>query len=395
MPFANGSVSFRQFSIVGKAPKTPDQSILDKLVEHAFKLSGVTVEEIEYGWAGGSHLYDTTFSFENNVYGEAVFFALRIDTNVVPGSVKRAYTALEEQSVAKNNPSGFLSKTQKKEVKDLVAQQCEQEQRQGKYRRSKLVPILWDLTAGKLYASVSGKSLERLLEIFECSFGLTLCPLTAGAIAEHKLGVQAIDDLKPTRFVVGPDGESVYPEYPWVAKQSDPRAFLGNEFLMWMIHQVNTGSQVIDTLQQNGGFKQATVFFDKTISIVCAYDQSGSDVIKGTGPTMSPEFKEGLRAGKVARKAGMIFEIAGNMFTLTLDPETFSFGGTKLPDIQDAESPRSLFEERIKMISDVSHGMEEVYYKFLSERTDMAKWTEITQAINAWILPAVEEEVEA
>jgi subtilisin family serine protease len=107
MGFASGSVSFRRFAVVGDQPDQIDQDLLDKLAEHALRVGEVGVpEEIEYGWAGGRHVLDGTFSFENNVYGDAVFFALRIDSNKVPGDLRRAYAMMEEDAVAATNPSG-------------------------------------------------------------------------------------------------------------------------------------------------------------------------------------------------------------------------------------------------------------------------------------------------
>src|SRR5687768_18108181 len=85
MGFASGSVSFRRFLVVGpKQPKGVEQGLLDKLAGHALKVGefGVPQEE-EYGWSGGRHVFDGVFSFEHNVYADALHFALRIDTNKV------------------------------------------------------------------------------------------------------------------------------------------------------------------------------------------------------------------------------------------------------------------------------------------------------------------------
>ena len=121
MPFSNGSVSFRRFAVVGNAPTSVDQALLDKLDQHALRPGEFGVpEEVEYGWSGGRHVLDASFSFEHNVFADALHFALRIDTNKVPSELKKAWKIMEEEAVAKDNPSGFISKNQKKEVKDSV-----------------------------------------------------------------------------------------------------------------------------------------------------------------------------------------------------------------------------------------------------------------------------------
>src|SRR5439155_22723676 len=96
MGFSSGSISFRRFAVVAQQPDI-DQDLLDKLAEHALRVGEVGIpEEVEYGWSGGRHVLDGNFTFEHNVYADAIHFALRIDTTKPPGDLKRAYTMMEE-----------------------------------------------------------------------------------------------------------------------------------------------------------------------------------------------------------------------------------------------------------------------------------------------------------
>ena len=141
MGFGSGSVSCRRFAVLGKQPAAIEQDLLDKLAEHALRPGEFGVpEEVEYGWSGGRHVFDATFSFEHNVFADALHFALRVDRNKVPAEVKKAYQIMEEEAVAKDNPSGFISKNQKKEAKDSVKRKIDDELRSGRFRRSKLLP---------------------------------------------------------------------------------------------------------------------------------------------------------------------------------------------------------------------------------------------------------------
>src|SRR4051794_13039918 len=140
MGFSSGSVSFRRFTVVGEQPDQIDQNLLDRLAANALRPGEVGVpEEIEYGWSGGGHILDEQFTFELNVYGDTLFFALRLDTNKVPGELRRAYAAIEEESVAATNPSGFIAKNQKRDVKDSVRRKVDDDLRSGRFRRSKLL----------------------------------------------------------------------------------------------------------------------------------------------------------------------------------------------------------------------------------------------------------------
>src|SRR5690349_17028142 len=83
------------------------EKLLDKLAEHALKHGEFGgVEDVEYGCSGGRHIFDGQFTFDRNVFNDAIAFALRIDTNKVPGEVKKAYEIMEEDAAAANNPSG-------------------------------------------------------------------------------------------------------------------------------------------------------------------------------------------------------------------------------------------------------------------------------------------------
>src|SRR5215210_4890895 len=206
MGFASGSMSFRRFAVVGSGPAVPDQSLLDKLAEHALKPGEFGVpEEVEYGWGGGRHVLDGNFGFEHNVFADALHFALRVDTNKVPGDLKRAYQFMEEQAVAAANPSGFISKGQKRDVKDVVRRKVEEDVRSGRFRRTKTSPVLWDLPTQMLYCAATHSVFEKLGELFERTFELKLVPVTAGSLALRLLEPRGrrrdYEDFRPTRFV--------------------------------------------------------------------------------------------------------------------------------------------------------------------------------------------------
>ncbi len=385
MGFASGTVSFRRFAVVGEAPKSVNQSILDKLSEHALRPGDIGVpDEEEYGWSGGRHVLDGNFSFENNVFAEALHFALRIDTNKVPSELKKAFQMMEEEAAAAANPSGFISKNQKRDAKDTTRRKVDDELRSGKYRRSKLLAVLWDLPTQTLYCNASGKSFEKLAELFERSLGLSLLPLSAGSVSMRFLESAArrrdYEDLRPTRFVSGPEGEGQMPDYPWVAKGPEPKDFIGNEMMMWLWHQADTKSGTIKT--HNAG--DVTVMIDKTLDLDCAFGQTGRDGLRGDGPANMPEARDGLRSGKVPRKAGLILEAAGMSFSLSLNPEAIAIGSAKLPDVEEADNARVLFEERIATLRELSKAIDALYETFIKVRVTSA-WEGQTSTIRKWI----------
>jgi len=386
MGFASGSMSFRRFAVVGSGPTVPDQALLDKLAEHALKPGEFGVpEEVEYGWGGGRHVLDGSFGFEHNVFADAAHFAMRVDTNKVPGDLKKAYKFMEEEAVAAENPSGFISKNQKKDVKDTVRRKLDDELRSGKFRRSKLLPVLWDLPAGTLYSPASGASYEKLADLFERTFDLKLVPLTAGSqslrLLEPRGRRRDYEDFRPTRFVHGPEGESQYPEYPWVAKGPEPKDFLGNEFLLWLWHEADSRTGAIAT--ESAG--EVTVYIDRSLDLDCSYGQTGRDSLRGEGPARMPEAKDGLRTGKVPRKAGLIVDANGIQSSFSLSGEALAVGSLKLPDVEDADSPRVVFEERVGMLREVSKTIDALFDTFLKTRASSA-WEGYISGVRRWIV---------
>jgi hypothetical protein len=385
MAFAAGAISFRRFAVVGNGPKAIDEALLEKLSDAALRPSELgQPEEVEYGWNGGRHVLDGEFSFENNVFADALHFGLRIDTNKVPGDLKKAYQMMEEEAAASSNPSGFISKNQKREAKDTVRRKIDEELRSGKFRRSKLTPILWDVSQQMLYSPASGSVFEKLGELFERTIGATLMPLTSGSLALRMLEPRGrrrdYEDLRPTRFVPGPGGEGDHPEYPWIAKGPEPKDFLGNEFLVWLWHEADARTSTVDT--EAAG--DVTIFIDKSLDLDCAYGQSGSDSIRGSGPSRMPEARAALRSGKVPRRAGFVLDVARQQYTLSLKAETMAVGTAKRPEVE-ADTPRVLFEERIALLRELAKTTDGLFETFLKIRASSA-WESQANTIRRWIL---------
>jgi hypothetical protein len=383
MPFSSGTLSFRRFAVVGKTPKSIDQDLLDALKEHAIRPREIGVpEEIEYGWCGARHILDSVFSFENTVFADGLHFALRIDTNKVPAEVKSAYRILEEESLSASNASGFLSRAQKREAKQSMGRKIDDELRSGKYRRSKLYPVLWDIEQGVLYCNISAPGAEKLLELFDRTFDLRLEQLSSGALALRKLEKSGkrreYEDAKPTRFAPGPEGDSQQPDYPWVMKGDQSKDFFGNEFLLWLWHASESAGDIATAVGA------VNVVLERTLDLDCAYGATGRDTFRAAGVTRMPEAIAGLRTGKVPRRAGVTMHACGMQVTFALSAEHLAISGLVLPNVEEADSERVLFEERIAMLRTFSSAIDALYGAFLEVRAS-SKWTGVKNGLRKWI----------
>jgi hypothetical protein len=389
MGFDSGSVSFSRYAVLGDQPAAVDQDLLDRCAAHVLQEEPVGApEEVAWGLSGGRHVLDNQFSFAHNVFADALHFALRVDTNKVPAEMKKAYALMEEDAVAAGNPSGFISKAQKKQVRETISGKIDEELRSGKFRRSKISPVLWDFPNRTVYSSATGATQEKLMEIFERALGLSLLPLTAGSMALRMLEPRGrrrdYEDLRPTRFVLGPEGESQYPDYPWIAKGPEPKDFLGNEFLLWLWHEAEVHDGQIGG-GQNGGNGGATIFIDKSLELDCAYGVSGKDALRGNGPARMPEARDALRTGKAPRRAGLIIDAHRQQFSGTFNAERFAFSGAAFPEAPEADTPRVLFEERIGLLRDFCAAVDGMYEAFLKVRCSGA-WEGAVGGIRRWIV---------
>lgn len=381
MGFDSGALAFTRFNVVGEVSRLPDQETLDRFAALALREDELTTAEVDYGWVGGRHMLDGDFNVGNCVYNDAIHVGLRIDTNKVPGELKKAYIALEETASAANNPSGFASRKQKRDARETAKRKIEEDLASGKFRRTKVINVLWDMPSSTVYAAVSAAQREQLIELFERTHNVTLEPITSGNLALRRLETlgkrREYEDFTPTRFAILPGDPPA--EYPWSAKGDQAKDYIGNEFLMWLWHASSQSGGEIRL-----GDHSATVMFTKNLDLDCCYGQSGRAGLKHETPTDMPEAIEAIRSGKVPRKTGLTIALHGQLFTLALGAETLAISGMKLPEIEKADSPRVLFEERITLLRDFMQGFDQMFDAFLKQRAGES-WQGHVDQTRRWI----------
>ncbi|MFG0249846.1 MAG: hypothetical protein ACF8OB_13240 [Phycisphaeraceae bacterium JB051] len=408
MSFHTGRATFCRFAVSGDAPAAADETAISILSEFAFKEQSIGVpQEIEVGFVTGEHVFDTQFTYGKNGFGPALLFALRIDTHKVPSDIKQAYKRMHEQAVAstKDDSLGFLSKAEKREVNELTNRQLQEELAAGKYRKSKMVPILWDLKRKELFCGAVGNAIvDELHKIMRDSFNIELDQLTSGGIARQILSAKGetrdFEDIRPSAFTAppagatenhedaGPGQDLSIPLVPWATASIDMKDFLGNEFLLWMwwILEEHEGSVEIDV---EGAPRKDSIgiLFDRTLNMDCAWEVGGKQTLTGDGPTRLVEAADALLTGKWPRKAGMIIADEGSseQWELTFQADMMILSSVKLPDPDEAQSPRDVIEARILSCRRIAEILTGMYAKFLSVRMEPTAWATRKEAISKWI----------
>ncbi|MEM6852936.1 MAG: hypothetical protein AAF593_00840 [Planctomycetota bacterium] len=411
MPFDSGRVTFTRFHVTGDAPSHVDDAFLSILSEARFRESDLgTPDEVEAGFTTGVHLFDTQFTYQKIGYGTPgnglALFAMRLDTNKVPADIKKAYKVMNELAAAAGNPTGFASKSEKREARETANEQVREELASGKYRKSKVVPILWDFANQTLYCGAAGTTvIEHLSRLMRNAFAVELDNLSAGVLAGNLIKAQGrsrdYEDLQPSAFTAPPDaprprndqdtdgpafGEGALPVLPWIAKSVDLKDYLGNEFLMWLWWhgEKERESPTIKTETPSGGGGEVFAALDKALDMDCAWDLTGKQTLRGDNPTRLPEAADALVTGKWPRKVGLILADAEHQWQLTLQGDQFVVSGAQLPEIEDVENARELIERRLELIVGLSETLNALYTAFLARRAS-GPWASDRDAIKTWI----------
>ncbi|MFW6337196.1 MAG: hypothetical protein ACOC3G_08715 [Phycisphaeraceae bacterium] len=399
MAFDRGAASFVRLRVDGDQPALVDDKLLATLAEHRFRESDLgPPEEIEAGLTTGQHLYDVDFTYEKNGFGDRLLFAMRLDTHKVPSEITRAYRRINEQAARDQSATGFASKRELREARELAERQVREDVAAGKFRKSKTVPLLWDFKRRELLCGTTTQAaIDNAARLLHEAFGVKVGVISAGVRASEMLRAKGkgrdYEDLAPSKFTPppaitardaddeddAPRGDLSTPIVPWVAKAVDLKDFLGNEALLWLWHHTETSDEPIETATD-----PVHVFLDRSLEMDCAWDAGGKQTLKGDGPTRLAEAGEALRTGKWPRKAGLTLSDGESQWSLTWQADKTHASAVQLPDVEEAQSPREVVDMRLQNLRKLLELLDGIYQTFLETRTS-GRWPTVRSEITQWI----------
>ncbi|MBY0513231.1 MAG: hypothetical protein K2P78_04880 [Gemmataceae bacterium] len=382
MGFFSGRVTFLRFKVNGPAPRLFTDEHIDRLADRqAGRQRVAAADGVETGWTAGDHILDTDFTLEKNIVNDTLRFDLRVDVDKVPGDLLRAYYAVELKALSKDNPSGLPSARQKREAKEAARERLEQEAKDGRYRKRKCIPVLWDRLSNEvLFGAASLTQVERLASLFSQTFGVEIECVTAGRRAHHlaELGgrTRTVDDSAPSAFIPGTTPADV----AWIADESS-RDFLGNEFLLWLWYHTDVVSDTV-ALADNS---EVAVMVARTLTLECPRGQTGHETISHDGPTRLPEARRAIQSGKLPRKAGLTLVRHDQQYELALHAETLAVGGAKLPAPADeVADARARLDERADQLRALVETLDLLYDAFGTRRFGK-EWEAELAAMQKWL----------
>jgi hypothetical protein len=382
MGFYTGRLTFLRFKVDGPSPRVFTDEHLERLVAfQAGRQRIASADGVEVGWSAGEHVLDLDFNPAKNIISDTLTFDLRIDTDKLPSDLLKAYYSVELKALAALNPSGTPSGRQKREAKESARDRLEQESKDGRFKRRKCIPVLWDALSNEvLFGSTSVTHVDRMVHLFQQSFGVGLEPITAGRrafqLAELHQRTRQVDDSAPSAFVPGITPEDV----AWIADDTS-RDFLGNEFLLWLWYQTDGSSDVIPLQDKT----DAACMIARTLTLECPRGQTGHETITHEGPTRLPEAKRAVQSGKLPRKCGLTVVRHSDQYELTFHAETLAVGSAKLPPPpEDVTEPRAKLEERATQIRHLIETLDLIYDAFGEQRLGK-KWTDTLPKMQKWL----------
>lgn len=411
MPFRQGLISYARYRVSSGQRASLDTASIDTLID---ALAGGALRppsvgappEIQAGWCAGQHVFDETFDRETMQFGNTLCFGMRIDTNRIPAEIRRAYRVMAEQEAAKARAGAstdgvpFLNRAEKQAARDDAEDRCHRELAEGRFRSSKMAPVLWDLDRQVLFAPTFSDARQgALMELFRATIDASLEPMSSGALASELLCARGLtrdyEDAKPSAFTAPPpnahDGDEVEgdvrtPTVPWVFAGPEPKDFLGNEFLIWLWWSSEVEGGLFER-GDGGGARSIAVALDRVLDMDCAWDATGKQTLRADGPTRLPEARKALRFGKWPRKVGLIVAAQGEQWELTLQGDRLAVTGLKIPKPEGDHrpaTPREEVERRIESHAAVDRAVVELFEIFLESRFD-GSWSTTREEIATWM----------
>ncbi len=382
MGFLSGSLTYERYWITTDPTGDLGDDHLTILDEHQIgAVPSESAEQPQVGFIGGSHLLDTQFDFAKNIFGDAMHFGIRIDTNQIPSAIRNAWLQIELAALSAENASGRPTKKQRQEAKESVEARCQEEAATGKYRRMQQVPVLWDAADATIYLGGTSPSANELcVNLLERAFGLELERVTssklAKAFAEETKQLDSLYQLSPAPFL--PDSPCVVHWWNGMAENYD---YLGNEFLLWLWCQVETKSDTIKLKDDSS----VSAMFARTLTLDCPLGESGKESISADSPIVLPEAALAIRSGKLPRKCGLTLVRHDEQYDLALQAEAFTVGSGKITHIGGKEESSDNPElDRIARLREMTSTIDLLFHEFCDRRIGK-NWRAELKKMQEWL----------
>lgn len=203
MGLLSSTVSITQYRVEGQLQEPILEVIANGLRKHAIEEIDNESSDKAIGWTCFNEPFSIDFDRSPFLIGTHFVFSMRIDKKSIPAKIVQKHYAMEMKKRLENSGREFLSKNEKKEIKDHVLHVLS--------LRIPATPnvydLIWNYEAGTLWFFSNQKGANEELEtLFTRSFKLKLIrlfPYSMATLTSPLSDVEkdAIAQLTPTRFM--------------------------------------------------------------------------------------------------------------------------------------------------------------------------------------------------
>lgn len=162
-------------------------------------------------------------------------------------------------------------------------------------------------------------------------------------------------------------------------------AFLGREFLTWLLWRVERGEATFGVAGERGDDGDAFTFgFAGRARLACLQGDVHDAVLKGPSPAMSIEARGGIGAGRTVREAELRLSRGQREWRFTLLADTFDLRGVKLPALLTEEED-DRFLERIALLEELDGLIRDAFAEFLRDRLRPVWTRSVIPALRDWV----------
>lgn len=163
-------------------------------------------------------------------------------------------------------------------------------------------------------------------------------------------------------------------------EQIESKAFLGEEFLTWLMWRSETRNGLI-------GVEDIEVHLGGAVVLTAAFGEAEEVGLKGDHPAESAEMRTALREGKHIARAQMRWVVEGAEWHVTVRGATLALSGLR-PPLRSAPLDAAWIERRLELLEGFGAAFERVFEAFLAVRLDNRAWKRETEAMRSWVAGA-------
>jgi hypothetical protein len=170
-----------------------------------------------------------------------------------------------------------------------------------------------------------------------------------------------------------------------IHSQVTQKTFLSREFLTWLWFFAEQHEGRFELELNAGTRKKAQLWLDDRIVLAAKTGRSHEHIIKGGVPSTSDEAGICLKSGKAVKELKIALEVDGlGLFSATLSGDEAIPKGLRLPE-PDEQSDQTVLEQRIASLAIFNQAIDQLFAKFMDDRTSNIWDTNHLGAIKSWI----------